>query len=47
MKYYYFSWYLQDDEEQTKVVMEACFYCGKYFKGEKGVKIHEKKCDEK
>ena len=31
--------YLLDDNEQTKINIEACFYCGKYFKVEEGKKL--------
>ena len=39
----------EDSDESSKQSPEmvACFYCGQKFKGKKGVKVHEKNCDEK
>ena len=31
--------YLLDDYEQAKIIMEACLYCGKYFKDKEGKKL--------
>ena len=40
---------LLDDEDDGKQELElvACFFCGEKFPGNKGIKIHMKKCEEK
>ena len=38
---------LVDDNESVEVQFVSCFYCGEKFRGNRGVKIHMKKCVEK
>ena len=45
--FYILTEFLIKDEEVQSAVLVACFYCGVQFRGEKGVKIHQKSCDEK